>query len=120
MSAHSSSAALAALGDWRWPSPECRSRLIDAPETIYFVQAEDGGPIKIGLAACVWCRLSSLQTGNPARLLLLATTVGDCVDEAELHSRFSRHRLRGEWFRPNPELLALIEGLRAQSREKSA
>ena len=29
--------------------------------------------------------------------------------EAELHQRFNALRIRGEWFRPEPELLSFIE-----------
>jgi len=73
----------------------------------YFVQAETGGPIKIGKATTIANRLSTLQTGCPEKLLCLGTISGDV--EKELHARFATHRLHGEWFAPAPVLLEYIE-----------
>lgn len=78
---------------------------------IYFVQAEDGGPIKIGLCTDIKSRLASMQTGNHKRLWVLAYIPGGMVDEKRLHERFSRYRVRGEWFEPSADLLAYIQTL---------
>jgi hypothetical protein len=77
--------------------------------SVYFIQAEDGGPIKIGLAGDPTKRLSELQRTSPQRLRILATEPGSASHERELHERFAEHRLHGEWFAPCPELLALID-----------
>ena len=79
------------------------------PGFVYFVQSGDGGPIKIGLSCPQgWLtRLSHMQTGNPAELRLLRTVRGDKSVEAKLHKQFKDSRIRGEWFEPTPELLAL-------------
>lgn len=76
--------------------------------TLYFVQAGNGGPIKIGVATDLSKRLAALQTGSPAELRLLGTMTGDMADERALHVRFRDHRLRGEWFSPADDLLAFI------------
>jgi hypothetical protein len=75
---------------------------------VYFIQAESGGPIKIGRAKSVKRRLAILQIGNPARLVVLRTTPGGAHEEAALHAHFAASRLSGEWFEPTEELLALI------------
>ena len=74
---------------------------------IYFVQAGDGH-IKIGFAKDVPSRLAELQTAHVVPLTLLAHVVGDRLQEAALHRRFAAGRVRGEWFRSSPELLAFI------------
>lgn len=75
---------------------------------VYFIQAGDGGPIKIGVGNDPVGRLANLQTGHHELLTLLATVPGDAEVEAELHEAFARHRLRGEWFDPAPAILAFI------------
>ena len=74
---------------------------------IYFIQ-DTAGNIKIGHANDVKGRFRSLQTAHATKLHLLATIPGNVDDERKLHKRFAAHRLGGEWFRPAPELLALI------------
>jgi len=78
---------------------------------VYFVRAETG-QIKIGFSLAAWSRLEALQTGSPVRLQLLTTTPGDQALEHDLHRRFADARLHGEWFRPTPELIALIEEIK--------
>lgn len=80
-----------------------------SPPFVYFIQRREHGVIKIGQARDVASRLRSLQTASPEPLHLLATSQRH--DERELHSFFQRERLRGEWFRPSPRLLAFIETL---------
>jgi hypothetical protein len=79
--------------------------------TVYFVQSVHGGPIKIGRAEDVFARLRELQTGSPVRLLLVATTHGNALEETALHQAFVMHHLHGEWFAPAPQLLAHIRSL---------
>jgi len=77
--------------------------------TIYYIQPSNGGPIKIGYTSKpVEQRIAELQTGCPDKLVLLHTEQGTLDDEAAIHSKFSKHRVNGEWFRPSPELLKHI------------
>jgi hypothetical protein len=76
--------------------------------TIYFVQSERGGPIKIGFTDNLKRRLASMRTHSADKLVVLATCKGDLTDERRLHERFAAHRVRGEWFAPAAELLAAI------------
>lgn len=80
-------------------------------ELVYFIGAE-GGPIKIGKATDVKKRLSSHQTSNPEALRVYGVMRGD---ESAIHQKFEHLRLRGEWFRREPELLAFISGNRDAS-----
>jgi hypothetical protein len=79
---------------------------------IYFVQADVGGPVKIGYtsAASVAGRLAQMQCGSPFRLRAIATQPGSQQVERELHLRFAHLREHGEWFRPDPELVTFIGG----------
>lgn len=52
---------------------------------VYFIQAEHGGPVKIGWARDPAKRLRELQTGSPHRLVVRATIAGALADEAALH-----------------------------------
>lgn len=76
---------------------------------IYFIQAGADGPIKIGYTKeRIQGRLNNMQVGNPAKMRLLGTAAGDKEDEKALHGKFHKHRIRGEWFDPAPEIRALI------------
>ena len=79
----------------------------------YFIQQVSGGPIKIGSATDPHARLATLQTGSPQPLRLLAAIDGGERKERAMHHQFSHLRIAGEWFRPAPELLALIKEVSA-------
>jgi hypothetical protein len=90
---------------------------------VYFCQALDGGPIKIGLTENPPLRLAHIQACCPVPVRFVAIVLGDSSDEALLHRRFAEWRLHGEWFRPDaPGLAELIakaqDDLRAINRRK--
>lgn len=74
----------------------------------YFIQAEAGGPIKIGKAHNPIHRLKSLQTGNSKKLRIIRLIKGDV--EGQLHERFEHLRQLGEWFKCDPELNKFLFG----------
>ena len=80
---------------------------------VYFIQACGGGPVKIGRSADPRARIATLQTANPDHLRIVATMPGGVAVERMLHRMFERHRVRpdGEWFNPEPEVLAFIREL---------
>ena len=94
--------------------------LIDDPDIkhkklnsfVYFIQGENGGPIKIGLSQDVKKRLYALQIGHPDNLVVLVDIPGDEVVELEMHKKFDDCRLRGEWFKPTDRLLAFIKSIK--------
>lgn len=77
-------------------------------ETVYFIQAGEGGPIKIGVSANVNHRLQMLQSANPAKLRLLGTVPGGRSVERQLYEALGDFRLMGEWFQDGPEVRAMI------------
>jgi Meiotically up-regulated gene 113 len=78
---------------------------------VYFIQADVGGPVKIGTTRDVQQRLASLSVAHALDLRVLATFPGGTREERELHARFASDRLRGEWFSSSPALLHYVSGL---------
>ncbi len=78
----------------------------DQKETvIYFVQGEDGGPVKIGKADDLAKRLIGLGTSRPDKLVVLAAAPGTVEQERLVHARFASVREKGEWFTATDELM---------------
>jgi hypothetical protein len=75
------------------------------PTRVYFVQAGESGPVKIGVTGNIEDRVRTMQTGSPQPLRVLATFPGGFDLEARLHRMFAPHRVHGEWFAPAPDLL---------------
>jgi hypothetical protein len=80
-----------------------------APEqragVVYFLQAENGGPIKIGFANDLAKRVVGLQTSHPEKLVVLAAAQGDPEIERQVQIGFVALRERGEWFKPHQSLV---------------
>lgn len=76
---------------------------------VYFVRSADNA-IKIGYSKNPPGRLAELQCSNPAELTLIGSFRGTRVDEQDLHTMFCHHRIRGEWFHDDEELLDFIDG----------
>lgn len=73
---------------------------------LYVVQEGDAGPIKIGIAANAFWRVSELQAGNPRQLILRAVFEGPDKRlifglEQQVHKRLSEYLISGEWFSCN-------------------
>lgn len=68
--------------------------------------------IKIGLCTRdkISTRLKNLQTGSVDKLRILGVVRGASA-ERKFHRRFKGWHLRGEFYRPAPEILRLIEQL---------
>lgn len=75
---------------------------------VYFVQADNGGPIKIGFSESPKDRLAALQVNTPSKLRLLAVIEGTNENESALHKRFQKHKIQGEWFRPDQEIMEFV------------
>ena len=82
---------------------------------VYFIQESGMGAIKIGTAKDVDARVCELATSTPHLLVVLAVMDGDRGVEYALHQRFDDARIRGEWFRPVPVLLAYIEQIKTKA-----
>lgn len=82
--------------------------------SVYFIQAGDDGPIKIGYTAGdPEKRLRALQNASAVDLRLLATIEGDQKREVDLHIEFNEHNIRGEWFAPAAPILEFVDEARA-------
>lgn len=98
------------------PAVPIPPRAISYPrQWIYFVQGDDGGPVKIGRTGNrPQQRVEMLQSGYPfGRLRVVGLILGVHATEKELHARFSASRMRGEWFSLTPDLLQFLTKLPA-------
>lgn len=77
---------------------------------IYFIQAEQGGLIKIGYSNNPTKRLYGLQMFCPIALKILAT-IKDAPQSSEqsVHFCLSKWRQYGEWFNPSQEVMDFIK-----------
>lgn len=82
---------------------------------LYFIQAINGGPIKIGRTVDLTGRLKALQSSSPTPLVMLfALQETPSMTERSVHQKMARFHSHGEWFNPRPDLLAYIDGLRCK------
>lgn len=83
------------------------SRLPIGP-AVYFFQVESG-PIKIGFTSNVRHRFIGVQTGNHEEVNVIGWIENATrSDERELHQRLAQFRIRGEWFKAEPAVLAAV------------
>jgi hypothetical protein len=79
---------------------------------VYFIQAGQGGPIKIGTSRSPARRFYQLQTASAIQLAPLGLMKGGRNLERAIHAAIDEispsARLKGEWFRPLPGLLDYI------------
>jgi hypothetical protein len=73
---------------------------------VYFMRRER--LIKIGTTTDVRRRAAELNA------TVLVKCPGSYSEEKQLHARFATHRRHGEWFEPAPELMQLINAIRAE------
>lgn len=80
---------------------------------IYFLQAGQRGPIKIGRTSgqkALNHRIGQLQSASPYRLQLLGYIKSrDSLLEKKLHQKFAFCHLQGEWFRHDSLILEYLE-----------
>lgn len=74
---------------------------------VYFARAGDS--LKIGYSADPEARVKQLQTGCPMEIALAGKIFGSEESEALWHRTFAKYRTTGEWFKADPELLAVVE-----------
>jgi len=83
---------------------------------VYFVQAGESGPVKIGVTQNIEDRVVNLQTGNPEKInVMRALTLRSKEDafnlESKLHNKFKDVRLNGEWFKYSKYLDDFIKNI---------
>lgn len=87
---------------------------IDGPDRVYFIRMRD--LIKIGYAAAIKQRVSAIADIMPYPVELLHHIPGDRFSEEYHHWKFGHLRVKGEWFKDDPELLDYIQSLKEQIR----
>lgn len=87
------------------PEPAIPAACASCDPFIYFLQAESGGPIKIGLTTNPVARRTEHQTSHPEQLRYIALVRAPAHFERTLHKHFEPEWLRGEWHHPSPRLL---------------
>ena len=76
---------------------------------LYCLQAREGGPLKLGFAACVLKRKRQLERRYGQELEIIAVWPGGRTEETALLRRFAAYRMgRSELFRPVDEIASYI------------
>lgn len=76
---------------------------------IYFIQAAEDGPIKIGTTGFhPKKRMNKIQSDCPWPVRLLGAIEGGVDEEKQLHVKLAPFRTHGEWFSPDPIVKAAI------------
>ena len=70
--------------------------------SVYFAQRRKGGLIKIGFSRNVKPRMQTI------RAKVIGAVPGERSVEKKMHKLFAHLRVRGEWFRPEKELMEYI------------
>lgn len=85
-------------------------------DSVYFIRPIAGGPVKIGKTRNMAARLREVQANSPA-LLEVLWVVSNAPQglERQLHQKFAKYRLHGEWFEDGPEIQGYIAELQNQS-----
>jgi Meiotically up-regulated gene 113 len=81
----------------------------------YFMRR--GAFIKIGHSANPSSRSDDLQVNFPDEIEILAVIPDTVLREEDAHRKFWHLRKRGEWFRPEPELVEFIERISPAAKE---
>lgn len=76
---------------------------------VYFLQPKEGGNIKIGFTRTLYKRFGEIQACSPLPLKIILLIDGTEYLEQSLHSKFHRHRVHYEWFKPHEEILDFID-----------
>lgn len=73
-------------------------------DNVYLIGNLEEKVVKIGKSDCIRLRLNQIQTYCHFELSVLKTTTGLLEKEEDLHKRFKKYNIRGEWFRIEGEL----------------
>lgn len=90
--------------DWKHLTPSA-----DGWCYVYFVRA--GDRVKIGRAVDLGQRIRALQTMHADELSLVLSIPAHAALEPAIQNRFAHLKVRGEWFRLAPDLIAFIEAV---------
>ncbi len=80
---------------------------------ITYIFSSSNGMFKIGCTNNIQQRLAAIQVGNPNFIEVYATLYGGKEIEKKLHEQLAEHRVSGEWFRIDEEI---IHNIREENR----
>ena len=83
------------------------SSKVDTRTQTYFIHAPTTERVKIGKSTRVVERFAALNCASSEWLVLLGILDGD--RESEMHERFGRYRVKGEWFTLTGNLLHFVQ-----------
>jgi hypothetical protein len=80
---------------------------------VYFIANEGRGVVKIGESGNVQKRLASMQTGHcdDLKIIGIIPAAFPLRLEGELHAKFHKDHIRGEWFALSDEIKQYIQAL---------
>lgn len=82
------------------------------PSFLYFVRAANAdGLIKIGISQSPLARMSGLVGWSPVPLELVVQIEAPREAEGRVHGLLGEHHSHGEWFRPAPAVIALMQSV---------
>ena len=90
-----------------YKAPPCEGRAPSTDGDVYILHAPAVRRVKIGVSSNVTERVATLRTASPVELVLERTIDGGYDREQELHEKYRRYRLHGEWF--SDEILKLLD-----------
>lgn len=79
---------------------------------VYFAQQNNNGPVKIGITKNnIIMRISALKVSSPYLIRLVGYIKTPFPEDLEndLHYAFKKHRIRGEWFKPDIEIWNFVK-----------
>lgn len=82
----------------------------DDKSFIYLVRSPEQDAFKVGYSSGT-LRIHSLQTGNPATLVLMRQIPAEYPCESAVHVALKAYRIRGEWFHDSGLADALLDEL---------
>lgn len=84
---------------------------------VYFCKNGRRKQVKIGFGVSYKDRIANLNVASPEDLKVLAVMPGDRKAEGELHTRFRKYHIRGEWFKLEGDLADFIAALPKPSKK---
>lgn len=84
-------------------------KFIQKDSYVYFILDKLNNAIKIGYTTNLETRLMSLRSMNINKLELIYAVEGDVKLELSLHERFSKDRIKNEWFNYSDDIKAHIK-----------
>ena len=81
---------------------------------VYFIQAGNNGPIKIGVSSVPQMHLDRLQQGNHEELRLIAEIPGERSLEQKVQADLKAFELERKWFHATDEVLDYIKKIQEE------